>query len=76
MSNDELVEKIMSHVTPAAEDHPMIFIRLMVERAVHEQGAEAVPLFTEAIRDMGHWYKAQAAGLDAVLQLRKMAGEK
>jgi hypothetical protein len=71
-NQNELTQRILTHVIPSAKDHPMVFLQLMVERAVKERGADAIPQFAWAIEDMANWYQAQADALEAEGRRRGM----
>lgn len=52
-----------------AGDHPDVFLALLCARAEHHP--EAIPMFAEAMQDMGDWCNAQAKALNDILDLRR-----
>lgn len=59
------IERILATIKESAEEHPMVFLELLARRALHENGAEAIPQLAQACEDMGRWYQAQADALEA-----------
>lgn len=58
-------------VMNSAGEHPAVFLEILARRA--ESHPDAIELFSDAMQDMAEWYTAQACGLRAVRDLRKIA---
>lgn len=60
------IERFASVVRESAADHPLIFLELMVRRALTGQDTDkAIEQFANACQDMARWYVQQADALEA-----------
>lgn len=64
-------KQVTRRVMECAGEHSSAQLQFLLQRL--EAHPEALPTIALAMEDMGRWYQAQAAGLDAVWQVRKMA---
>jgi hypothetical protein len=67
--NKDVVRRTME----GAGEFPGVQLQLLLSRL--EQYPDALPAIADAVRDMGRWWQSQAAGLDAVAEVRKIAGK-
>ena len=63
----------MARVVSSAGAHPEVMFTLLLRKL--EAHPEALPAIAGALEDMGRWYQSQAAGLDAVVRVRQIAGQ-
>lgn len=63
---------VIRRVIESAGEHPAVMLHFLLKRL--EQHPDAAPAIADALQDMAGWYQSQAAGLHAVMQVRKMAG--
>lgn len=59
------IERIVGIVKSSAGEYPMIYLELLVRRALHEHGPDALPQLSQASEDMAAWYSSQADALEA-----------
>ena len=64
-------KNLVQPVMRCAEHHPLVFLEILARLA--ERNPEAIPLFADAMEGMGRWYQAQAAGLEGITDLRRIA---
>lgn len=62
--------KFVAPVLKSAGDYPGVFLEILARKA--ESNPELIPVFADAVREMAAWYQGQAAGLDAVKDLRRI----
>lgn len=65
-------KQVTRRVMEAAGEHSSVQLHFLLQRL--EAHPEALPAIAQAMEDMGRWYQSQAAGLDAVYRVRKLAG--
>ncbi|NCQ23687.1 MAG: hypothetical protein COW54_05945 [Rhodobacteraceae bacterium CG17_big_fil_post_rev_8_21_14_2_50_63_15] len=63
---------VIRRVMEGAGEHPAVQLHFLLKRL--EQHPDAASAIADAMQDMANWYQSQAAGLHAVLTVRKMAG--
>ena len=64
---------VVRRTLEGAGAHPGVQLEFLLRRL--EAHPEALPAIADAIRDMGQWWAAQAAGLDAVVRVREIAAK-
>lgn len=78
MTDQSFFEEGAAIISDALENtlevHPEVFIRILSELAVRRP--EVLKTIQEALELKGHWLLEQAAGLDALAELRRMSGER
>jgi len=66
------IDRIVATVKASASEQPIIFLELLVRRALMENGTDAIPQFAQACRDMGDWYEVQADALEQEAKRRHL----
>ena len=64
---------VVRRTLEGAGDYPGVQLELLLRRL--EAHPDALPAVADAIRDMGHWFTAQAAALEAEGRRRKGGAE-
>lgn len=67
-------ENVVRPVMNCAGPYPEVFLQILVRRLEARPDA-TLDLIGAAMEDMAEWYSAQAAGLEAVGDLRRIAKE-
>ena len=62
--------KFVAPILNCAGDCPAVFLEILARMA--EANPDLIPVFADALRDMAAWCHAEAAGLGAIKDLRRI----